>query len=307
MSDSDEGKLRLRVSIGLPVYNGEQYLAQAVDSILAQDFTDFELMIVDNASTDRSVEIATKYAAADPRVKVYRSEKNRGAAWNFNRCVSLANGYYFKWMAHDDQLDPRWLSECVNVMEERPDVVICYPRTLEIDSTGDVIRELPSWCPQGASPARRAGEVLTSHGNCRAMFGLVRLHQLVQTELIGSYRGSDRVLLVQLALMGSFYELREFLFRNRTHEGRSGGALRDRRVRRAFLDPTKNTRWLMPRWRVLGGYIQGFLSAPVPVSDRLAALRLLPRWVVRNRGYLVKDIVQLSRPVSFDSRESMRS
>ena len=302
MSDSHQDELQPRVSIGLPVYNGEKYLEQAIESILAQDYVNFELIVSDNASTDRSREIAAKYVAADPRVALHGSEVNKGATWNFNRCVSLARGHYFRWVAHDDELEPQWLSECARVMDERPDIVICYSRAVEINASGDVIGRLPSWCPREASPARRAGDVMSSRGNCRTMFGLVRRHQLIQTKLLGSYAGSDRVLLAQLALMGGFYEVQEDLFRNRTHDARSGGALRDRRARRSYLDPTTNVRWLMPRWRVLGGAVQGFLNAPVPVLDRLAALSVLPRWVVQNRGYLAMDIIQLSRRVSYRQR-----
>src|SRR5688572_10868700 len=97
-----------RVSIGLPVYNGENYLAEAIDSILAQTFEDFELIISDNASTDRTQEICEAYAAKDGRIRYYRSEVNKGSAWNFNRVFELARGEYFKWAAHDDYIAPEY-------------------------------------------------------------------------------------------------------------------------------------------------------------------------------------------------------
>lgn len=86
----------LRVSIGLPVYNGEQYLAKALDSLLAQTFTDFEVIISDNASTDRTSEICAAYLERDPRIRYYRNQQNIGAAPNFNRTFELATGMYFK-------------------------------------------------------------------------------------------------------------------------------------------------------------------------------------------------------------------
>ena len=91
-----------RVSIGLPVYNGENYMAAAIDSLLAQTFTDFELIISDNASTDATEQICRDYAHRDGRIRYYREEVNRGAAWNFTHTFELARGEYFKWHAHDD-------------------------------------------------------------------------------------------------------------------------------------------------------------------------------------------------------------
>src|SRR4051794_3298661 len=91
-----------KLSIGLPVYNGENFLAHAVDSILAQDFRDFELIISDNASTDRTAEICRGYAESDPRVRYVRFETNQGGSRNFCYVFELARGEYFKWAAHDD-------------------------------------------------------------------------------------------------------------------------------------------------------------------------------------------------------------
>jgi glycosyltransferase involved in cell wall biosynthesis len=88
-----------RVSIGLPVFNGEKYLAEALDSILSQTYRDFKLIISDNASTDRTEQICREYAAKDRRIRYYRNEKNIGAPKNFNRVFELSSGKYFRWDA----------------------------------------------------------------------------------------------------------------------------------------------------------------------------------------------------------------
>src|SRR3982751_485615 len=98
-----------KVSIGLPVYNGELHLALALDSILAQTYGDFEIVISDNGSTDGTESICRRYAAADPRIRYERNETNRGAAWNYNHVFELSRGEYFKWMAHDDLIEPNYL------------------------------------------------------------------------------------------------------------------------------------------------------------------------------------------------------
>lgn len=106
-----------RVSIGLPVYNGQQYLRQALDSLLAQTFHTFEVIISDNASNDATPEICRDYAACDPRIRYVRHDVNRGAAWNFNYVFGLARGVYFKWHAHDDMLEPTFLEQCVTILD----------------------------------------------------------------------------------------------------------------------------------------------------------------------------------------------
>src|SRR5215467_13547235 len=128
------------VSICLPVYNGENYLAVAVESMLAQTFTDFELIITDNASTDRTEEICRKFANADPRVRYHRNERNVGGARNQAIAVQLSRGRYLRLSAHDDKMAPTHLQECVALLEERPGVVIAFTTTVEIDDVGAVIR-----------------------------------------------------------------------------------------------------------------------------------------------------------------------
>ena len=130
-----------RVTIGLPVYNGETYLREAIESLLSQSFEDFELIISDNASTDGTRTICEQYAELDPRVLYDRCETNFGARRNYNRLVAMARGEYFKWAAHDDNCYPDFLAECVVALGRDPDAVVCYPTTHLIDDKGEVMSE----------------------------------------------------------------------------------------------------------------------------------------------------------------------
>src|SRR5437879_5289624 len=118
-----------RVTIGMPVYNGEARLATALDSLLAQDYRDFELIISDNASTDATGSICHDYARADGRIRYYRHPQNMGAAHNFQRVLQLARGQYFMWAAYDDLWDPDFLTRCLAVLETDPSAVLAYPQT----------------------------------------------------------------------------------------------------------------------------------------------------------------------------------
>src|SRR5687767_9303189 len=118
-----------RVSIGLPVFNGESHLALALDSVLAQTFGDFELVISDNGSTDSTRQICEDYAKRDARIRYLRSDENRGAAWNYNRVFERSRGAFFKWMAHDDLIAPQYLERCVEALDRAPaTTVLAFPR-----------------------------------------------------------------------------------------------------------------------------------------------------------------------------------
>ncbi len=106
-----------KVSVGMPVYNGAETLPAALDSLLAQTYTDFEVLINDNASTDATEAICRAYAARDSRIRYERNSANLGAAGNFNRVFERARGAYFKWFACDDLLAPDYLAECVAALE----------------------------------------------------------------------------------------------------------------------------------------------------------------------------------------------
>src|SRR2546427_6914452 len=127
-----------RVSMAVPVYNGERYLGEALDSLLAQTYHDFELIICDNASTDGTGEIARSYASMDERVRYVRNERNLGLAGNVKRAFQLSSGEYFRWHAADDVCAPQFLARCVAVLDRHPAVVLAYPRTKLIDADGRV-------------------------------------------------------------------------------------------------------------------------------------------------------------------------
>lgn len=124
------------VSIGLPVFNGENYLEEAIQSILHQTFTYFELIICDNNSSEDIGAICNKYEQQDSRIRYYRNDENVGASRNFNQTFELARGPYFKWAAHDDRLAADFVERCVSVLDRDPDMVLCFSRTQVIDAEG---------------------------------------------------------------------------------------------------------------------------------------------------------------------------
>ncbi len=212
-----------KVSIALPVYNGENYVADALDSILAQSFEDFEVVISDNASTDATQTICQDYAARDPRISYHRNPHDIGPCLNFNRTLELARGRYFKWAAHDDLLDPTFVARCVEVLDADPEVILVHSLTRIINDQGEELAIYDSQLGGAASSrqsARFAALVLSQH-ICTDMFGLFRADALRRSRrLEGNYHGCDRAMLGELALIGRFAHIPEPLFFNREHGAR---------------------------------------------------------------------------------------
>src|SRR5260370_28648948 len=126
----------------MPLYNSERYLAEALDSLLAQDHRDFELIMSDNGPSDAPESICRDYAAHDTRIRYHRTEDNLGAVWNFNRVFELAKGDYFMWAAHDDVRAPGCVSRSLAALEARPDAVLCCTGVSFIDEAGREIEPL---------------------------------------------------------------------------------------------------------------------------------------------------------------------
>lgn len=282
-----------RVSIGMPVYNGELFLKEALDSILAQTFEDFEVIISDNASTDKTQEICKLYSTRDERVKYYRNEQNIGGARNFNRVFELATGEYFKWAAHDDICAPECLEKCVEVLDQNPAVGLCYTKTKLINTQGkvlsrncDIALRTDSLNPQ----FRFHDLIFDKYHLCFQLFGVMRTSTLAMTPLLGSYSGSDLVLLAKLALLSQFYEIPEYLFFNREHSQRSSRS--SPYLRTAWFDPTKEGKLVFPRWRIFFGYLNSVKDAPLSLYEQIRCHLDLIAWLIKHRHTLLKELLK---------------
>ena len=270
------------VSVGLPVYNGEKYLRDALDSILTQDFDDFELIISDNASTDNTSIICQSYVSRDKRIRYFRNATNIGAAPNHNRVFELATGTYFKWAAHDDVCKPHMLRRCVDILEHAPpSVALVYPRFELIDNNGDVI-ELEfgflSIDARHERPHKRLSLVLSRVGMGTPMYGLMRAEVLRKTRLIDSFCRSDYVLLAELSMLGELWEVPETLLSRRLHAGHSAVVNPTRRALTAWLDPSAGTKWdpLPLRERLVCEYFRSACRLPMKRLDRMMCLVAAP-------------------------------
>jgi len=279
-----------RVSIGVPVYNGETYLPQALDSLLAQTYPDFEIVISDNASTDATENICRDYANRDKRIRYYREAVNRGLSWNFNRVFELSRGEYFKWAAADDICVPGFVERCVDVLEEDKSIVCCHARTTKIDPSGRKLTQLLDPTSGGSRAAgkkrdassrrvhRRFLDVLLSSGWSARSYGVFRASSLRLTGLIKPYYGWEKVLMGELSLMGRFHDLPDVLFYQRIHENASSN-LYSAAEQQEIFDPSMADQQTFPRLRLLQGHLWSVWRHPLSPLMRLLCLGCIVRYL----------------------------
>jgi len=285
------------VSIGLPVYNGERYLSKALDSLLAQTFKDFELIIADNGSTDKTESICLSYASRDKRIRYYREKENRGISWNFNRVFELSRGRYFKWAASDDICEPTFVSSCVKVLDRDPSIVCCFTKTKNIDRSGNVLDHLadpteadllPSKFIRGRNSRenrldatsnclhRRFHDILLSTRWGVYCYGLMRTESLRRTGLILPYFGYEKVMMAELSLLGRFHVVPEFLFSQRIHPEASSNRASAKEKQRVF-DPNRVDSRTYLRLHLLKGHIKAVWRFPLKPYDRMWCCL----WIIR--------------------------
>ena len=224
-----------KVAVGIPVYNGENYLGETLKLLLAQTYEDFEIIVSDNCSTDRTRELVLDHATSEPRLIYTCTDSNLGATPNFNRTFFLSRSPYFTWKAHDDRLQANYLEKCVEVLDRDPEVVLSHTASVPINDRGEPLDfdphkgcyvyepggyEVPKdWVhvAEGPDPIERFSELLDETYFGMHIYGVVRRDSFAATGLYPSYYPCERCLLSKLALMGRFSTLDEPLFARRVH------------------------------------------------------------------------------------------
>lgn len=299
-----------RVSIGLPVYNGERYLAESLDSLLGQTYSDFELIISNNGSTDATADICRRYAQRDSRIRYISHDRNIGSSPNHNFVIEQASGEFFKSAAHDDRYAADLIARCVEVLDEHPRVVLAHSRSAVIDSAGAVRHLVDYRVRSEASGAAERFRSMLFDGWNDDEGGVVRLDVLRRTRGHGSFHFAERVLVTELALYGPFRILPERLYLRREHAGQVG-RIADVRNRCASLDPRRADRFRHPLGRLYGEYIWAYIDAirraPLSSSERRDCYIALATWAAGRVGPVTARTVRredLKRPESFQPAES---
>lgn len=280
------------VSIGMPVYNGERFLRESLDSVLAQTYADFELIISDNASIDATEDICRAYAKGDRRIRYYRNDVNLGLARNFNLAFTRSSGKYFRWSSADDLFASDSLKSCVEVLDAHPEVVLCYPKTILIDENGKIVRpyedNLDLRCSRASDRYRAA---MPRFDLVNIHYGLIRSDVLRKTALIGNYPGSDIPLLLELLLYGQFWEIPQPLFFRRMHaQASSATTNKTLESYQSYWDPLTHRKVFMYRWMQLYSNAASIIRTPLGTMERCRLLYTLLRSGISARDELLREL-----------------
>jgi glycosyltransferase involved in cell wall biosynthesis len=210
------------VSFGIPVRNGEKYLPRLFDSLLAQDFTNFEVIIGDNLSDDRTEEICQEYAHRDNRIQYFRHAENLGQSGNFNRVLELAQGKYFRWIGDDDWVEPTYTRKCVEFLEHHLDFIAVTTEQDHVYDDGTIYykeykgERLDS--PYAYVRFRRMVWFMTADfGFIDPIYTMYRREAMLKTHQMQLMPAQDQVLAIELSLVGRFGHISECLAHRRRH------------------------------------------------------------------------------------------
>lgn len=283
------------LTVGVPVYNMGAYLAAAVESVLNQSFTDLELIISDNASTDETEAVGRALAASDPRVTYRRNPENLGLSANNNLLVPLARGRLFKWAPADDVLLPTYLERCVAALERAPEAVLAYPRTRFIDGEGRPLEIVdPGWNLMSPDPAKRLEYAILANQYANAGLGVIRTQLLRKTRLLPRYQGGDFRLLGELAVLGTFIEVPEELYIRRIHAGSTGGNVGNTKWLRAYWSGTRPAVRLQT-WRLSLDHARTVLRSPIPTAGKVRLLAQVLRMMAYQWRRHLAELIDLVR------------
>lgn len=279
-----------KVSIGLPVFNAERFLQDTLDSLLAQSFTDTEIVISDNASTDSTQEICLQLQRDDPRIHYFRNERNLGVTANYNRVAELSRGVYFKWASANDRCHTDYIAECVEVLDSLPDVVLCHARCRLLKDDGTEEDYEGDFEVMESRPSERWMKVLTCLRLNNLLNGVVRRSTLLRTTMLGPYIWSDTTTIAELSLYGKFYMLPDVRFYRNMEQSAATAQRRDSEVLTHF-EPERVGKLQFREWRRLYEFAWGAARAPIPLSEKLPIARSLLRQAYWGRRTLLQEVL----------------
>lgn len=285
-------------SIGIPVYEGEDYLGETLDSVLAQDYPHLEIVISDNASTDSTVDIIRERSRETDRVRLVEQHENVGAAENYNIVFREARGEYFAWNAHDDLSTPDFVSAAVSALESDPDAAVAIGRPFWVDSEGTKLRPIPIPPNLGdPSPARRFRSAARGHP-AALVFGLFRSEFVRRGHLHEPFSGSDRNFVAEMMLYGTAVPAGRAEFYLRDHDRRSvrrlnrSGLKKWAHRREGWYSPARAGRIVFPSWRRVSGYLKAIARAPLNPLQRVACLFAVVALLFDDRFRLLRQLTR---------------
>lgn len=281
------------VSIGLPVYNGGRFLAEAIGSLLAQTYRHFELIISDNASDDGSSDLCAELARADDRIRYSRLDTNIGGVANHNRVAGLARGEYYMWASSDDRWQPTYLQRCVDALQADPGLVLVYAINAKMNELGQPTGQYPSGYALDTDDAVARFRQLTQTDNpIEPFYGVMRRRVLLSVPKLRLHPGFDRFLLAELGLLGRFHQVHEPLYVRRIHAAQSVRAFPSMRERYCWVNPeARSRRFVFPYFEYAARFVGVAMRSAPGWQVKVGCLWHMLKWCNWNRRELWQDLV----------------
>jgi len=297
-----------KLSISVPVFNGEDHIGDLLESIHKQTFTDFQVMMVDNASTDRTGQICLEYAQKDPRFHYVCNAVNLGLSYSYFRNAFGNSSPYWVYAPADLIWEPRFAQEAIELLDKDPSVGIVYPQVSFIDESGavrEVYRDVGDF--QHHDPAERYLNVLRYMGWCTAFLGISRYVPYVQSYLslmsmFVEEASGDNALLAIMALRTRFVQLEKPLFKRRlgAHQLKAE-SLAARNLRLYSLGLLSGGRGIrLPFLNFIKHHCEVVVTSSLPVQRKDDLVRQTVGILMERYGHLVK--AEVNRAVSLIKR-----
>lgn len=287
------------ISVGMPVYNGERYVEAAVRSILDQTYPHFELIISDNASTDRTPEICRDLALEDDRITYSENTRNIGAAGNYNKLFAMSSGEFFRWANADDLSGPELHAKCLGVLRSHPEAVLAYGKNRFIDAEGtETDGREDNLDLQQDKASERFIKFYQVVGFTNVIYGLMRSSAVAQTALMGdgSFPSADINFMAELTLQGKFIEIPDYLFYRRWHTGASSWetVANDEEVQKEFWN-AGSLDFTLPTWKQRSADFRSVRSTAMSLAEKRKLYLFLLRSMYWQKKDLLRELVQAMR------------
>lgn len=294
-----------KLTVGMPTYNAERHIAEAIDSMLAQTHRDFELLISDNASTDRTQDICKSYQRADSRITYVRQSQNLGATENYNFVFRESNSELFKWASSNDYCTEKTLENCIKEVDRDSSVVLCYPPAKLFEKSLEDARDYEDdMVTVDESSVARFFHVIDNMALNNVMNGVTRSDALRSTPLIKEFPYADRNMVAELALIGKIVSASDCFFYRRM-DAESATKLKSGADLLAHFDPRLKRPISFANWRVFSAYLSSLMRSKIGPASMLGILPKLGRRLWWSKSALWSDVAAAVRYAIDDARKSV--
>jgi glycosyltransferase involved in cell wall biosynthesis len=224
--NTNNSKINPKLSIGLPVYNGEEFLEKKLESILSQTFSDYELIISDNNSTDSTNKICEQFLKKDKRIKYFQQKQNMGANWNFNFVLSEAIAPFFLWVGVNDKISNKFLEKNMNILENDQKIVGSISKIKPLKNFGNKSKEtkIDSFFQKIIKKSRSIKTIdslpifgtyeekirfYLKNSTCQLIYGVFRTNELKESVVQNSFIGNDWATMIKILKFGNFHIVEE--------------------------------------------------------------------------------------------------